>query len=122
MVIAERKAWYDKYGEYGLKEGLEEADGSKDRSLLNGEFVGRVGGYRYAGNSYEIFDKFFGYTNPFTDTLEDGGRDQYGSMFGDSFGGANMALPPKPEDIMITLDCTLQEFYNGCLKQIAFER
>lgn len=46
-----------------------------------------VGGYRFAGNSYEIFDKFFGNTNPFIDKLEDDGRDQYGSMFGDAFAG-----------------------------------
>jgi DnaJ family protein B protein 13 len=46
-----------------------------------------MGGYRYAGNSYEIFDKFFGSTNPFVDKFEDDGRDQFGSMFGDAFGG-----------------------------------
>jgi len=48
-----------------------------------------VGGYRFGGNSYEIFDKFFGTSNPFNDVLEDNGRDQYGSMFGDAFGGQN---------------------------------
>ncbi len=50
-----------------------------------------VGGYRFAGNSYEIFEKFFGSTNPFSDVLEDDGRDQFGSMFGSAFGGKNQA-------------------------------
>ena len=48
-----------------------------------------MGGYRFSGNSYEIFEKFFGNANPFTDKLEDDGHDQYGSMFGDAFGGMN---------------------------------
>lgn len=38
-------------------------------------FVEIVGGYRFGGNSYEIFDKFFGSTNPFVETREDDGRD-----------------------------------------------
>lgn len=46
-----------------------------------------MGGYRFAGNSYEIYDKFFGTTNPFADKLEDDGRDQFGSMFGGAYGG-----------------------------------
>jgi len=46
-----------------------------------------VGGYRFSGNSYEIFESFFGSTNPFTDTLEFDGSDHSGSIFGDAFGG-----------------------------------
>ncbi|CDW91696.1 UNKNOWN [Stylonychia lemnae] len=106
----ERKAWYDKFGEYGLKEGIPNASGQI------------VGGYRFAGNSYEIFDKFFGTSNPFSDVLEDDGRDQYGSMFGDAFGGQNQPSFPAPSDIVITLECTLYEFYNGCLKKVDFDR
>ena len=44
----DRKAIYDKYGDYGFKEGI------PDRK---GEFVP---GYRFTGNSFEIFEKFFG--------------------------------------------------------------
>ena len=47
----------------------------------------KIGGYRFAGNSYEIFENFFASSNPFSDKLEDDGRDQYGSMFADAFGG-----------------------------------
>jgi len=28
------------------------------------------GGYRFSGNSYEIFEKFFGTNNPFTVSLD----------------------------------------------------
>lgn len=89
------------------------------KKLIN---VETCGGYRYAGNSYEIFEKFFGSTNPFTDKLEDDGRDQFGSMFGDAFGGQNQPMTPAPQDIVVTLPCTLFEFYNGCLKRIEFDR
>jgi DnaJ-class molecular chaperone len=43
-------------------------------------------------------------------------------MFGDAFGGMNQPEIPAPKDIVVTLDCTLYEFYNGCLKKIDFER
>ena len=77
VILAERKGWFDKYGEYGLKEGVPGAEGNI------------IGGYRYGGNSFEIFEKVFGTSNPFADRLEDDGKDQYGSMFGDSYGALN---------------------------------
>lgn len=39
------------------------------------DFLGIIGGYRYAGNSFEIYDKVFGTTNPFAEKAEDDGRD-----------------------------------------------
>lgn len=117
----ERKGQFDKFGEYGLKEGVPGANGRKIiwwfKSVLD-----IVGGYRYPGNSFEIFDKFFGSSNPFAEKLEDDGHDQYGSLLGDAFGGKNQPILPAPEDITITLDCTLQEFYNGCLKKVNYQR
>jgi hypothetical protein len=32
--------------------------------------VGIRGGYRFSGNTYEIFEKFFGTSNPFTIALD----------------------------------------------------
>ena len=52
-----------------------------------------VGGYRFSGNSYEIFEQFFGSSNPWTDKLEFDGTDQYGTLFGNAFGGQQQ---PKP--------------------------
>lgn len=106
----ERKAWFDKYGEYGLKEGVPGPTGSI------------IGGYRYAGNSFEIFDRVFGTTNPFAEKLEDDGKDQYGSLLGDAFGGKNQPILPAPKEIEISLECTLHELYNGCLKKVSYER
>ena len=88
----------------------------------NNVTVGVIGGYRFGGNSYEIFDKVFGSMNPFSETLEDDGRDQYGSMFGDAFGGKNEQFLTAPAEITITLDCTLHELYNGCLKKVQYSR
>ena len=108
--LAERKGWFDKYGEYGLKEGVPGPSGNI------------IGGYRYGGNSFEIFEKVFGTTNPFADRLEDDGKDQFGSMFGDSYGALNSVIHPAPKDIKLTITCTLTEFYNGCLKKITYNR
>lgn len=49
---------FDRYGEEILKNGVPEA---------NGNFKG---GYRFSGNSLEIFEKFFGTSNPFTIALD----------------------------------------------------
>lgn len=43
-------------------------------------------------------------------------------MFGDAFAGQGQHAIPAPQNIEITLECSLHEFYNGCLKHIEFER
>jgi len=101
------KAIYDKYGEYGLKEGVIGPDGKK---------LG--GGYFMKCNSNEIYEKEFTGTDPwayqdiFTETQN------YGSMFAGSIGGMEQKALCEPKDIEITLTCTLEEFYNGSLKEI----
>lgn len=70
------KAVFDKYGEYGLKNGVTNDQGEK------------IGGYIYLGNSDEIFDAFFTRKDPFNpDTFEDDGSDLYGSILGDGHNG-----------------------------------
>jgi len=64
----------------------------------------------------------FGTTNPFAEKAEDDGRDQYGSLLGDGYKGANEPLLPAPADIHVTLEVSLHELYNGCLKKVAYER
>lgn len=81
-----------------------------------------VGSYRYAGNADEIFESFFGSLNPWTDKDEFDGSNQYGSMFGDAFGGQNQPKTPAPKDIEVVLECTLHEFYNGCMKSVEYDR
>ena len=49
---------YDRYGEELLKNGIPDPK------------LGLKGGYRFSGNTYEIFEKFFGTSNPFTIALD----------------------------------------------------
>ena len=81
-----------------------------------------MGGYRYGGNSFEIFERVFGTTNPFAEKPEDDGRDQFGSLLGDGFKGAAEPLLPAPADIHVTLAVSLHELYNGCHKKVEYER
>ena len=73
-------------------------------------------------NSNEIYEKEFTRTDPweyqdiFTENMN------YGSMFAGSIGGIEQKSVEEPKDIEITLCCTLEEFYNGSLKAINFER
>jgi DnaJ homolog subfamily B member 13 len=70
--IAELREIYDRYGEEMLKSGvppevpLEKAT-KKKPSIVKG-------GYRFSGNINEIFEKFFGTSNPFTITLDEKGN------------------------------------------------
>ena len=51
---ANKRGVYDVHGETGLRNGVLD----KQKNLK--------GGYKYGGNAYEIFEKFFGTWNPFT--------------------------------------------------------
>ena len=51
--IAFKRGVYDIYGEYGLRNGKVDTFGNLK------------GGYKYSGNAHEIFEKYFGTTNPF---------------------------------------------------------
>jgi DnaJ-class molecular chaperone len=62
-----RKAIYDKFGEDILKEGLENSKGGRDAKI---EKLDKRGGYKFGGNSFEIFEKYFGSTNPFTEDFD----------------------------------------------------
>ena len=57
-----RKECYDKYGEQGLKNGIPEMN--EDTKTYDKKLTG---GYCFKGNTFDIFENFFGSTNPFTD-------------------------------------------------------
>jgi DnaJ-class molecular chaperone len=59
LSTPELKEIYDKYGEELMKSGV------PDRKY------GFKAGYKFQGNSFEIFEKFFGTTNPYTVALDD---------------------------------------------------
>lgn len=50
------------------------------------------------------------------------GSDVQQSIFGDALGGLTAPKATCPEDIVITVECSLQEFYSGSAKSVNFER
>ena len=66
----ERKALFDKYGEYGLKNGVTNHNG---QSIKN---------YIYGGNSNEIYDKFMEIAHFNDNSYDLDGCDLYGSILG----------------------------------------
>lgn len=79
------------------------------------------GGYKFLGNSFEIFEKFFGTQNPFTVAL-----DAHGDMIGQQQTASTTsmmdAFKKRFTNLYITVKCTLEEFYYGTNKEIVFER
>jgi DnaJ-class molecular chaperone len=61
------KEIYDKYGEELMKTGVPDKK------------YGFKAGYKFQGNSFEIFEKFFGTLNPYTVALDEHGA-QIGSL------------------------------------------
>ena len=72
------------------------------------------GGYRFSGNIDEIFEKFFGTSNPFTITTDAKGK-QITSVL-------EVHESQKGTDLEVTVPCTLEEFFFGCQKEIQFDR
>jgi DnaJ-class molecular chaperone len=94
----------------------------------NGDCLVERGGYVYGNNCYDIFDNFFMESNPFFDLCTDltdikGTQAEIeGSFFGTAFGGMKQPLPEKLEDIHVTVECTLQEYYSGSRKSVEYKR
>ena len=107
LTKAIKRAFFDKYGEKRLKEGF---------------FVDGVieGGYQFGGNPEQIFTDFFEKDNPFAKIYDNDGRELFGSMFGYSFGAQNFPGLPDIKDLIIDVECTLNELYSGCMKEVNF--
>lgn len=80
----ERKAVFDMYGEFGLKNGVTNHLGQK------------LPRYIYLDNADEIYDNFFNSHDPLTRNFEVDGSDLFGSILGDSCKGKNAPAPPAP--------------------------
>ena len=94
----ERKAIFDKYGVTGLKNGVPNPKKPKVT----------IGAYTFSGNCFQIFEQFFGQSNPFSEQGEVTKKDYKD--------------PDSPEDIVVELNCTIYEFYNGSLKTFTYFR
>ena len=44
------------------------------------------------------------------------------SIFADGLGGLNQPKKDQPEDVVLTIDCTLEEFYSGSFKTVNYDR
>ena len=73
-------------------------------------------------NSDSFFEKHFAGADILSDSRAIDGSDVRPSFFADSHGGQGEALKPAPTDIEVFLECTLEELYNGSLKQVEYER
>lgn len=106
----EKKAIFDLYGEYGLKNGVTNSKGQK------------VGGYMFMGDAFEIFEKFFQNTDALGTDFEIDGTDMYGSLLGDAHGAKHKLRPDPPKDVEIDIKCSLSELYNGSMKNVTYSR
>ena len=74
------------------------------------------------GNEEEIFEKFFGSKEPLKTDFDISGHDTYGSLLGDAHGAKNKPRPNNPNDVVISIKCSMYEFYNGSSKQVTYTR
>ena len=106
-----KKGIYDNYGREALYKGITDKEGNF------------FGGFKYTGNAQEIFEKFMNETNPYSLLSEfEQRRDQLNSIFGSAFGGLNNPEDDPLPNILISLPCTLEELYNGCIKTVTYSK
>lgn len=48
--------------------------------------------------------------------------DEYGTMFSSAFGGQYAKPRAALSNVEVTLECTLEELYNGCVKKLVYNR
>ena len=106
-----KKEIFDIYGKEGLKNGIMKNDK-------------KIEGYRYLGNGHEIFEKFMGTANPFTLIRENEKksreiREKENIVIDAS---KQEKQEKRAKDIVIELECTLEELYNGCVKNVKYNR
>ena len=113
-----KKEIFDIYGKEGLMNGIMK----KDK---------KIEGYRYLGNGHEIFEKFMGTSNPFTLIRENEKKikeiKEKENIVIDAANQNNLNEEKnenikKAKDIVIDLECSLEELYNGCVKNVKYIR
>jgi DnaJ-class molecular chaperone len=101
------RAIYDEFGETGLKNGV---PGRFDLC------------YKFSGSSEKIYELFFGSENPYAHTIDSNGLDIPGTIFGKGKGGLTEKRPEPPKNVVVELECSLEELYNGCIKKVVYSR
>ena len=106
-----KKGIYDNYGRDALYKGITDE---------NGNFYG---GFKYTGNAQEVFEKYMNETNPYSLLNEfENKKNQLNSIFGSAYGELNRPEEAPLPNIIISLPCTLEELYNGCIKIITYSK
>ena len=95
------KRVYDKYGEYSLKNGVPKGQD-------------KFAGYTNQGLHYKIFEDFFGSQNPYIEEPRPAAGDQTELD--------KIDQKYREQDIVVTLECELFEFYNGAIKEVNYAR
>lgn len=98
----EKRAIYDQYGYEGLRDGIPDPNG------------GSRAGYNYKQNAQEIFEQFFGTSNPFA-TFGFGNSQPFATRL-------NKPGPKISEPEIRKVVCSLTELYNGCTKTFSVKR
>jgi DnaJ family protein B protein 13 len=104
-----KKEIFDIYGKEGLRNGILGKNGKKKP------------GYRFLGNGHEIFEKFMGTSNPFT-LIRDNEKKLKETIVIDAANANMEKKETKEKDISIDLECTLEELYNGCIKNVKYSK
>lgn len=111
---AKMRGVYDIYGKEGLKNGVTNNKGEL------------IGGFLYSGNAFQVFEKFFGTTNPFLPIRDNSNYsenpDEYGSMFNSGFGGLYQKPNEKTIDIELEFYLTLEEINIGGIFVFKYSR
>lgn len=79
------------------------------------------GGYRFADNPDEIFEKFYHSNNPLAQNV-DSDISEKGSLFSHAYGGLNYKSMEILEDLFVPVPCTLNELYLGVAKKVGYGR
>ena len=114
-----KKEIFDIFGKEGLYNGI----------LKNGK---QIEGYRYLGNGHEIFEKFMGTSNPFTLIRENDKKCKEikekeniiidAAKPNNELDNNEKEKEKKTKDIIIELECSLEELYSGCIKNVKYKK
>lgn len=107
---------YDLHGADRLKEGHSD----------NGRM--HIGAYRYRKTAEnplyakEVFNEYILKSNSFSNLIDSSDKRKESSMFGYGFAGLRGNGLEGPKDLIVEVQCTLEELYNGCLKKVKYTR
>ena len=80
------------------------------------------GGYFLKTTPENYYDLKLQSTDFILDDRAVNGSDVQQSIFADSYGGLSQPKAGAPCDVVVTVNCTLEEFYNGSIKQVEYQR